>query len=169
MIHAQMQKNVILANPAGTSGSNVTSGATTGFFVDCQNASVGGAAYAEFTIVMQPALATNSSAAWTKIQLKESDDSNVSNSTAFGTFDGTTGTPTSTQFAQSVNNDTAVGQLTKFYVDLRGRKRFLHLILQPSQTANYNRVYADVEFTRIAQAPSSTTERGANVGNAVIG
>lgn len=144
MIHAQNTKEVILVAPQsiadGTSTASVTGSA------DCA-----GYDYAVVRVAMAPAATTES---MTALKLSENDDAGTAwtDITAF-----TGGTATGNFTLPTATGTDATGEIYKFYVDLRKRKRYLQVTLHPDAV----RVGAAMlELYRAEQAPDTAAERG---------
>lgn len=153
-IHAQDDKVVVLFGP-GTTATN----ATASNYFDTK-----GFGYATVDIAVPAATATNSSAKLIACALTEGDT--TSSFAAFGVFTGTTNsTAAATEFVLPVHNDTSVGAVHRFYIDLRGRKRYIKVAATPG--ASHTTIFSKANLSRAATGPDSISERGASV--AVIG
>lgn len=98
------------------------------------------------------ASATNSSATFTSLVIQHSDTTDATN---FSTImSGTTGTPTSSQFALTVNNDTSAFTAYRATVKKDGRKRYVGIVYQPM--TGYNTNYAVAFKGGLRESPSST-------------
>lgn len=96
------------------------------------------------------AAATNASATFTSLAIQHSDTTDATN---FSTImSGTTGTPTSSQFSLTVNNDTAVFTAYRATVRKDGRKRYLAVLYQPM--TGYNTNYAVAFKSGKRESPS---------------
>lgn len=69
----------------------------------------------------------------TVLKITESDTSNITDGTAIVEFTGGTATSTSVGFVIA-NANTSNVTLTAFNIDLKGRKRYLHLTVSPATT-----------------------------------
>lgn len=128
MLYLQNCPVQALRTPTVTTATN----STAVVFID-QNAN-GGCAEALFQVSLGPASATNVSASWTTLAVVESD---TTDQTAFTTIlQGTTGTPTDSQFVIQVWNNTSLEQVNTFHVPVLGRKRYLGVVATPSNTNN---------------------------------
>jgi hypothetical protein len=154
MIHAQMEKNVPLTGPA-----TVATNATGSNYVDTL-----GFNYAVIEVMGPPATATNSSAKMIALAVSEGDT--TSSFAAFGAFTGTTNsTAAATEFVIPVHNNTSVGNVIRFYIDLHGRKRYLKVAFTPA--ASHTTICSKAVLSRAAIMPDTDTERGVAVS--VIG
>lgn len=116
-------------------------------------------------IVMAVATATNSSAKWTKLVIGHGTTTDVSNSTAISNLTGTTNATASTaQFVIQPQNGTAVLQLTRFYIDLRDKERYVGVTKQAN--ASHHTTANMAQFFRRPVAPISDTQR--NVAISVV-
>ncbi len=154
MIHAQNEKEYMLTGP-GTTATN----ATGSNYVDTL-----GFGYATIEVMAPAATATNSSAKFIALALTEGDT--TSSFAAFGAFTGTTNsTAAATEFVLPVWNNTSVGSVHKFFIDLRGRKRYIKVAYTPA--ASHTTICAKATLSRSAIMPDTDTERGVAVS--VIG
>ncbi len=153
-ISAQNDKVVVLWGPNTTA----TNGTASNYF-DRK-----GYNYAVVEVAGPPATATNSSAKMTALALTEGDT--TSSFAAWGTFTGTTNsTAAATEFVIPVHNSTSVGNVHRFYIDLRGRKRYIKVAATPA--ASHTTTFGKVALSRANTAPDTDTERGVSVS--VIG
>ncbi len=120
--------------------------------------------YATLEVMAPAATATNSSAKFIAMALTEGDT--TSSFAAFGAFTGTTNsTAAATEFVLPAWNNTAVGSVHKFFIDLRGRKRYIKVAYTPA--ASHTTICAKATLSRSAVMPDTDTERGVAVS--VIG
>lgn len=141
----------------GTIATNATSATT----VDTR----GRGAFAIVDVVQTVASATNISAKWTALVLEHGTTTDASNHTAITNMTGTTNTTATTaQFVIPTNNDTAVNQITRFYVDLRNKERYLRV--EKQAMAGHQTTANTATFFRRPVAPINDTER--NVGVSVV-
>jgi hypothetical protein len=153
-ISAQNSKVIPLLGPA-----TVATNATGSNYFDRR-----GFNYARVDVTLPPATATNSSAKFIALALSEGDT--TSSFSAFGNFTGTTNsTAASTEFVLPVQNNTSVGAVHSFFINLPPRKRYIKVALTPP--ASHTTVYAQVILSRAEIAPDTDTERGVAVS--VIG
>ncbi len=153
-IHAQNTKVACLWGP-GTTATN----ATASNYFDTK-----GWGYATVEVMVPPATATNSSAKMVALALTEGDT--TSSFAAFGTFTGTTNsTAAATEFVLPVHNNTSIGAVHKFYIDLKARKRYIKVAATPG--ASHTTISGKAELSRGKTAPDTDTERGVIVS--VIG
>ena len=141
MIDTQNTKTVVFNGPA-TEATNATNAA----WVDTQ-----GFNHALVEVCHGPATATNASATWTSMVLQHGDTTNATSFTALSTA--------GSDFTLGVHNDTSVGSVVRFNVDLRHRERYLRVVAQP--TTNYNTVTYEARLTRAAITPDTAAEAGA--------
>ncbi len=121
--------------------------------------------FAIVDVVQIAAAATNSSAQWTSLILTHGTTTDVSTHTAITNLTGTTETTaTSTQFVLPVNNDTAVNQISRFYVDLRNKERYLGVRKQAD--SGHQTTANSASFYRRPVSPATDTER--NVGVSAV-
>lgn len=148
MIEAQNSKVVVVLGPV-TAATNADS---TNYFDAL------GFDYAVVDVAVPPATATNSSA---KLQVLAFTEGDTTSSFAAwtGTFTGTTNsTAAATEFVLPVHNNTSIGGIHRFYIDLRARKRYIKIADRPA--ASHTIVYASVSLSRGEIAPDTDTERG---------
>ena len=155
MIAAQMCKNLALF-AIQTAATNATVSAR----IDRSDFD-----YAQINVVAAPCSASNLSAKWAVLKVLESDTTTFpSTSTAtISGFIGTTNTTAATtagavEFVIPLHQSSTADQVCRFNVDLRGRKKYVFLQLQPGASANTFR--ADANLFRGATAPVSTTQSG---------
>lgn len=161
MLHSQNNKFVVL-KAAGTIATNATNTA----YFDAR-----GWHYATIRCVMPVATATNSSAKWGVLKLRESDDTTTT-VTAISGFIGTTNstavsTGTAQEFVIPAQNDTSNPQEVIFGLDLRSRKRYISVESQGG--ASHNTICILAQLSRGVESANTLAERGANVGAAVFG
>lgn len=138
------------------------SGATTSVSISRANFD-----YAIFDLVLPVATATNSSAKWGAITLAEDDTTAVSNATNIVAFVGTTNSVTSATagFVITAQNNTSDAQITRLFVDCKGRKKNLFLTIQTA--ASHSTVSVACTLTRPEQLAKNDTGRGANAVSVV--
>jgi hypothetical protein len=154
MINEQNDKVVVLFGPGTTATNAVASN-----YFDRKNYN-----YATVEVAVPPATATNSSAKLIALALTEGDT--TSSFAAFGAFTGTTNsTAAATEFVLPVHNNTSVGAIHKFYINLRDRKRYIKVAATPG--ASHTTIFGKATLSRAETAPDSNTERGVSVS--VIG
>ena len=91
--------------------------------------------YAEVVVEEAPANATNSSAQATAIILQHSATTDASNATAVtGASTGTSGTASTSQFTMPIGNNTSFGTVTRFFVALGDKERYIAVDLTPGNT-----------------------------------
>lgn len=151
MIHGQRHKFINFA-ASGAIATDATSAVT----VD-----TAGEDYCRIDAVISPATATNSSTKWTSLKLMHGTTTDVSNCTNIvGAVGTTNATATSSQFVLGVHNDTTIGGVTSFFVDLTNKEDILRLEVQATDshdTVHYNITYfrqRDMDYTA-AQVGSS--------------
>jgi len=150
MIPEQNSKVVVLLGPV-TAATNADS---TNYFDTL------GYDYAVIDVAVPAATATNSSAKLQVLSLTEGDT--TSSFAAFGTFTGTTNTTAAaTEFVIPVWNNTSLGGVHRFYIDLRARKRYIKIADRPA--ASHTIIYSTVSLSRAETAPDTDTERGVMV------
>ena len=102
---------------------------------------------------------TSASAKWTSLVLQHGSTTDVSNFTAIANMTGTTeATATTAQFVLGEHNDTVVASITRFFVDLTGKERFLRVLRQAS--ASYHSTATTFQLFRGGSSPDSDSERG---------
>ena len=114
------------------------------------------------------ASATNVSAIWQVLRLESSNDGTTW--TTVPGCEGTSGTPSTSQFQLVVHNNTSVRQITRISAPLVGRGSKLRIVAQtPASTNNHNvQLYATLFNSDVV--PDTTTEMGvAAFGQAVPG
>lgn len=168
MLHPQATKQVVLLN------ATVATDATNSSMVDRL-----GFDYAMVNVLMRPATATNSSAKWTVLKLKESDTTAVSDAVDVSGLIGTTNATAATtagavEFVIPANNSTAAGggtasaggggQLIQLHDARPTHKRYLFLISQAN--ASHQTAVAIATLFRGKQGPISDANR--NVAVAAI-
>ena len=153
-------KDVILFN--GTVATNATSSAV----VDRL-----GFDYVKIDVIKRPATATDSSAKWTVLKVLHGDTTDVSSATAVSGLIGTTNTTAATtvsaaEFVIPVHNSTVLGQTTAqngggqqiaLCADLRGKGRYLFLVLQAN--ASHQTARAQAHLYKGESLPTTVTER----------
>lgn len=141
MIHSQNKKFLVVKN-FGTVATNSTD---TSYF-DTQ-----GFHYAKVLVVCNPAGATNSSATFTTVNLREGDTTS-----SFATCSGFV---TGTDFTKPTNNNTSYGAVIEFNVDLRKRKRYIQIQSTPGAAATDMGSYGVFAIlSRAEEAPNTTAE-----------
>lgn len=151
MIQAQQTKVVCFQAPA-VIATNATSATT----VDTL-----GADYARVDVLVNVASATNASAKWTALKLSHGKTTHPSNHTNMVGAVGTTeATATSSQFVLGVHNDTALGGVTSFFVDLRNKERILRV--EKHAAASYHSTANIITLYRLHDGPDSASDFGAN-------
>ena len=140
MIPAQgYEKKVIFASVSGT--------ATAGASIDCS-----GADYA--TITINFAIELNTNGATPTVSVLENDTTVVSNFTTI---------------VANRAEDLTAAHLVVYHVDMKYRKRYLRLTVTPGTTTNDVIVMgADMELSRKAISPGSTTEMVGSTNDAVV-
>lgn len=121
--------------------------ATARGYVDAKN-------FGDIDIVLSAAVAsaTNSSATFTSLAIQHSDTTDASN---FSTIlEGTSGTPTSSQFALTVNNTVTAYTAYRASVKTDGRKRYVGVLFQPMTAYNTN--FAVAFKSNPTEGPSAT-------------
>ncbi len=117
MIQAQQTK-VVCFQALGVVSTSATSATT----VDTL-----GFDYVRIDVLHNVASATNASAKWTALKLMHGTTTDATNHTNIVGAVGTTeATATSSQFVLGVHNDTSVGGVTSFFVDLRTKERYCY-------------------------------------------
>lgn len=114
--------------------------------------------YVTIEAYLPVASATNASAAWAALRVDHSDDG--TNWTADKGNEGTTGTPSSTQFQLSVHNDTSNRQVTLLNFDGRGKGSKVRLRFQPPGSTSNHTVQFLAKGYRPNVTPDNNTERG---------
>ena len=110
-------------------------------------------------VIHNKASNASASAKWTSLVLQHGSTTDVSNFTAIANMTGTTqATATTAQFVLGEHNDTVVGSITRFFVDLTGKERFLRVLRQAS--ASYHSTATTFQLFRAGSSPDSDTERG---------
>jgi len=154
MIDSQNTKVVCF----GTLGAIATN-ATSNHYVDTL-----GWERARILAITAAATATNSSAKWTSMVLKEAKVTSVSSATAISGCTGTTNsTATSAQFVLPAHNDTSVKQIVAFDVNLFDKERYLHLTVQAPTAA-----YATCSFVAILSRGKTSPNTDAEAGCAQV-
>lgn len=126
-------------------GSQATNATARAYF-DTQNFNA-----SDILIMAAKATATNASATFTSVALQHSD---VTNASSFSTIiNGTTGTPTSSQFALNANNDTSAFTTCRLSLKGDGRKRYVGVVWQPATT--YNTTAMAAVKSRASEGPSA--------------
>lgn len=134
--------------------------------------------YAKISVTMRPATATNSSAKWTVLKLMDSDTTSVADAANISGFIGTTNSTAATtvsaaEFVIPANNSTTLGgttaqngggQITSLNMDLKGRKRYLFVVLQAN--ASHQTAHVVASLFEGEKMPVTTTER--NVAAVVV-
>ena len=122
-------------------------------------------AFAIVDVVQNVPAATNTSAKWTSLVLSHGTTTDATNHTAITNMTGTTNTTATTaQFVLPTNNDTAVNQICRFYIDLRNKERFIGVTKQAS--ANHQSTANTATLFRRPTSPVTDAER--NVGISVV-
>lgn len=97
------------------------------------------------------ATATNGTGTFTSLALQHSDTTDASN---FSTIvEGTSGTPTSSQFSMPTNNDTDAWTDVRFSLKKDGRKRYVGVLVQAA--ASYNTLGISAYLHRAKEGPSA--------------
>jgi hypothetical protein len=107
---------------------------------------------------IKPASATDVSAAWAVLRIEHSDDGTTWTSDSGNV--GTTGTPSTSQFAIAVHNDTSNPQVTLLNFDGRGKGSKVRVVFQPPASTNNHTVQFLAKGYRPNVVPNSTTEMG---------
>lgn len=106
----------------------------------------------DIIIAAAKAAATDASASFTSIAIQHS---NTTDATNFSTImSGTTGTPTSSQFSLTANNNTNVFTAYRVTVNKHGRGRYVGAVIQAPTGYNTNVMVAFK--SRSKEGPSST-------------
>lgn len=114
----------------------------------------------------QASLATNSSNKWTSLVIQHGSTTDVSNFTALSNGTGTTNaTATAAQFVLPTHNDTSVGGLVRFHVNLGDKERYLRLVKE-ADDATQSFTYDQVTFWNDPLTPASDL---AAVNNTSVG
>lgn len=149
----QQTKVVVFGGP-----SDVSSAATSATTVD----TLGMGDTCRVDVLHAKAVATNSSAKWSSLKLMEGTTTDASNHTNIVGCVGTTeATATSSQFVLGVHNNTALGGVTSFFLDLSKRARYLRVEKEASSAA-YVSTANVITFFRIAEGPDEASEFGAS-------
>lgn len=117
--------------------------------------------YADITVVMPVATATNSSAKWASCTILHGDSTAVSSATAVTALTGTTNSSTTSGFVIAAQNDTSNPQVTRLGVDCRGKGRYLFLQLQGA--ASHHTAYAIANLYTANELPDTDTKKGVAV------
>lgn len=128
MLYLQNCPIQALRTPTVTTATNSTAVV---FFDQTAN---GGVAEALLKVTLGPASATNISAGFATLNIVESDTTNQADFTTI--LQGTTGTPTDSQFSLEVWNNTSIEQVNSFSVPILGRKRHIGVVATPNHTNN---------------------------------
>lgn len=143
MINAQAVKRVALISPRTSLATATAAGST----------DRAGAEYAWITFACCAELNTN--ATGPSLAVQHADDTNAS---SFST--------TGITAAETLDNTSAA--LKHFGVDLRGKKRYIRLLVTPATSSNDTIAFsADCELYRLAEAPSSTSDMVGSTNDAV--
>ncbi len=130
--------------------------------------------FVDIDVTMRPATATNSSAKWTVLKVLHADTTAVSDGVAISGLIGTTNTVAATtvsaaEFVIPANNSTTLGQttaqngggqITALTADLRGRGRYLFVVLQAN--ASHATAHVVASMFKGEKMPRTASER--NVG-----
>ena len=156
MITGQNEKTVAF----GTLGAIATN-ATSNHYVDTWDSNGVPFEHARIFAIAPVAAATNSSAKWTSMVLKDSKVTNVSSATAISGATGTTSaTATTAQFVLPAHNDTAVKSVVVFDVGLPTRERYLHLTVQAA-SADASTCAFVAQLSRAKSSPTTAAGQGA--------
>jgi len=128
MLYLQSVPVQAVRTPAVTTATNATNVS----FIDTR--ANGGANEVLFQVSLGPASASNVSASFATLNVVESD---TTDQTAFTTIlQGTSGTPTASQFQLAVHNNTSLEQVNLLSVPVLGRKRYLGVVATPNSSNN---------------------------------
>jgi len=151
MNNAQNIRTLVVQGPASVA-TNATSAVT---------ADTLGYDYAMVDVVHSPATATNSSAKWTALQLEHGTTTDATNHTTISGAVGTTNSTTAaTQFVLPVHNDTSVGGIVRFFVNLAGKERYLRI--EKHATDSHDTTCDTVHLFRGDAVPDTASLRGVN-------
>jgi len=110
-------------------------------------------------VCMSPATATNSSAKWTALKIQHGTTTDPTNHTNVTGGVGTTeATATSSQFVLSVHNDAVNCGITRFFVNLDGKARFLRI--EKRATPSHQTSSNSVQLFRGGSSPDSAADAG---------
>ena len=152
MIQAQQTKVVNFAQHAV-----VSTAATSATTVN----TLGEGDYARVDVFHNVASATNASAKWTALKLSHGTTTHPTNHTNIvGAVGTTNATATSSQFVLGVHNDTSVGGVTSFFVNLTNKERILRVEKQAA--ASYHSTHNTITYFRINEGPDTAGELGAS-------
>lgn len=114
--------------------------------------------YVVIDCIHNAAAATNSSAVWASIKLESSSDGTTW--TTVPGCEGTTGTPSATQFQLNVHNDTTNRAITRIAADLRGRGDKFRIVAQPPASTNHHGIvmYGNLYYGDVTA--NTATEQG---------
>jgi hypothetical protein len=117
--------------------------------------------------VCHPSQGTNASAKWALLEIRLGDSTTYSNNTIVNGLQGTSGTPTSTQFAFATQANTAVANVMDFTI-ANNRHKYLHVGWQLPATTGYQIPVVIVDQYRSGQVPNTASENGATVVVAAV-
>ncbi len=151
MIHAQQTK-VVCFQALGVIATDATSATTVDRI---------GFDYARVDVIHNVASATNASAKWTALKLMHGTTTDATNHTNIDGAVGTTNaTATTAQFVLGVHNDTAVGGVTSFFVNLINKEQFLRV--EKHAAASYHSTANVITLFRAHDMPDTAGELGAS-------
>lgn len=140
----------------------VATNATSATVIDTQ----GKGAWAVVDAIHNVASNTSASAKWTSLLLQHGTTTDPTNHTAISNMTGTTeSTATTAQFVLGEHNDTTNASITRFYVNLTDKERYLRVLRQSS--ASYHSTATTVTFYRKSVSPDTNALRG--LASSVVG
>lgn len=145
MIHTQNMKVIPLV--LSTAATNATASA---------QGSVVGFRYAVIKANLPKATGTDSAAIWTALKVQGGDSATGAWTDIMS---GTSGTPTSTQFALATHGNTSNPQQTKIFVDLL-KFPYSNLNVVYNPPASHATIEVEIELSRAEQTPNSASEMG---------
>ena len=126
----------------------------------------GKGAYCFVDAIHNVASNTSASAKWTSLVLQHGTTTDASNHTAIANMTGTTeATATTAQFVLGTHNDTTNASITRFYVNLTDKERYLRVVRQSSPS--YHSTATTVTFFRKPVSPDTDALRG--LASSVVG
>jgi hypothetical protein len=124
--------------------------------------------YVVVDCIHNAAAATDASVVWASIRLESSADG--TNWTTVPGCQGTTGTPSETQFKINAHNDTTNRSVTRIAADLRGRGHLFRILAQPPASTNHHGIAMLANLYLPDVEPNTVTEQGVvNYGVSVPG
>lgn len=148
MVLGTLSKTQVYILP--TAGYNTSASATTQFDVS---------GYDQVVVkAIHPAVGTNTTAKWAALDIRLGNDTTFANSTTVPGLQGTSGTPTSTQFALPTPSTAAANVIVATIAN--NHHKNLHIGFQAPGATGYNNPVFVVEGYRGGQAPNTTTELG---------